>query len=63
MIQWTSVSTALFLLVGAGVASASPGTLGGSGQNKVNSAPQQVQVKERTDNEVENKKKRGKSER
>jgi tetratricopeptide (TPR) repeat protein len=63
MIQWASVSTALFLVVGAGIASASPGSLGGSGQNKLNSAPQQVQVKERTDNEIENKKKRGKSER
>ncbi|MFZ9519110.1 MAG: tetratricopeptide repeat protein [Silvanigrellaceae bacterium] len=63
MMQSMGVSSVLFLALGAGIASASPGSLGGSGQNKLNSAPQQVQVKERTDNEVENKKKRGKSER
>ena len=42
---------------------AGPGSLGGAAQSKVNTAPQQINVKERTDNEVERKRKQGKSER
>ncbi|MEY3902113.1 MAG: hypothetical protein RL189_1419 [Pseudomonadota bacterium] len=58
-----AVYSTLLMVVGAQIAHASPGSLGGAGQSKVSSAPQQVQVKERTDNEVENKRKKGKSER
>jgi len=41
----------------------SPASLGGSGQAKVSTSQQPVTVKERTDNEVERKKKQGKSQR
>jgi TolA-binding protein len=41
----------------------SPASLGGAGQSKVSSSQQRITVKERTDNEVERKKKQGKSER
>lgn len=41
----------------------SPASLGGSGQAKVSTSQQPVNVQERTDNEIERKKKQGKSER
>jgi TolA-binding protein len=53
----------LLIILGSGHAQAAVGSLGGAGQSKVNSAPQQVQVKERTDNQVEIKRRKGKSER
>jgi TolA-binding protein len=55
----------LFVLISlaANNAQASPASLGGAGQSKLTTVPQNVQVKERSDNEVENKKRQGKSER
>jgi TolA-binding protein len=53
----------VFIALAERSAHASPSSLGGAGQSKVTSAPQNIQVKERTDNEVENKKRQGKSER
>ncbi len=57
------LSLLVLVALSAGVAQAAPSSLGGAGQSKVSSAPQEVQVKERTDNEIEKKRKRGKSER
>ncbi|NBO37368.1 hypothetical protein EBU99_02160 [bacterium] len=59
-----SLCSVAFVMVAAGSAhAAGPSSLGGSAQTKVNAAPQQVTVKERTDNEVDKKRKQGKSER
>lgn len=56
-------SIALMVVSVSTVGAAEPSSLGGSAQSKVNSSPQQVSVQERTDNEVEKKRRQGKSER
>ncbi|MEY4065634.1 MAG: hypothetical protein RIR26_1842 [Pseudomonadota bacterium] len=56
---------AAFLIVMSvqSVSAASPNSLGGGGQSKVELSTKQLEVKDRTDNEVEKKRKRRKSER
>lgn len=61
---WIGLSSVASLLAASQAAlAAEPRSLGGSAQSKVSSRPQSISVRERTDNEVENKKKRKKSER
>lgn len=56
--------TAFLMVVSAqSVSAASPSSLGGSSQSKVDLGTQQLNIKERTDNEIEKKRKRRKSER
>ena len=61
---WSRLTGLVTLMSFAQAAQAAePRSLGGTAQSKVSSRPQSISVKERTDNEVENKKKRKKSER
>lgn len=61
---WLGLTGLVTLLALAqGAYAAEPRSLGGTGQSKVSSRPQSISIKERTDNEVENKKRRKKSER
>lgn len=61
---WFGITGFVTLLASAQFAhAAEPRSLGGTAQSKVIARPQSISVRERTDNEIENKKKRKKSER